>query len=118
MRRIKFFMDKQVPTVEPCEEVFEFDDSATKEEIDAVFTAWVFQFLDSGYSEIKEDWRGDNMLHDNKYVCKEKLLRGELSGIEKSEPDFLRNGRVEDILAGGHPICEGCQYWESCWEDY
>ena len=47
-------MDKQVPTVEPYEEIFEFDDDVTDKEIDEAFTEWVFEFLDSGYSEVKE----------------------------------------------------------------
>ena len=47
MIRKKFYLNKQIATVEPYEEIIEFEDDTTDEEIQEVFTEWVFGYLDT-----------------------------------------------------------------------
>lgn len=54
MKKI-FFLDKQVVGVPSYEEVIEFDDDVTKEEVEEIFTEWVFEHLDSAILDFKED---------------------------------------------------------------
>ena len=46
-----FFCNKQIPNTKSDEEVVEFDDDSTAEEVEEAFTEWVFNKLDTAFWE-------------------------------------------------------------------
>ena len=50
----KFFLDKQIVGMSPYEEILEFDDDTTDEEIKECFTEWVFDCLDSAIIDVED----------------------------------------------------------------
>lgn len=53
MKTYIFFCSKEIPTVNPVEEEFEFEDDVTEEEVHQEFREWVFDQLDTAYWEKK-----------------------------------------------------------------
>ena len=54
MKKYTFFCSKEIPSVSPCEEIIEFEDDVTDEEVAQEFREWVFGQLDTAYWETEE----------------------------------------------------------------
>jgi len=54
LKKFKFFCSAEAPTIDPYEEIFEFDDAATEEEIREEFREWVFNHLDTAIIPVEE----------------------------------------------------------------
>jgi len=54
MKRFKFYYNPQIPQVSPDEEIVEFDDDVTEEEVQESFTEWVFEKLDTAIISLDE----------------------------------------------------------------
>lgn|GEM_PF-2667596 len=52
MKKYRFFYSPQSGNVNPSEEIVEFDNDTTEEEIQEVFTEWVFGFIDTAYERL------------------------------------------------------------------
>ena len=52
MRRFKFYYSPEIPQVKPTEEIVEFDDDISDEDIQECFEDWVFNQIDTACIEI------------------------------------------------------------------
>ncbi|KLU62295.1 hypothetical protein CEB3_c13390 [Peptococcaceae bacterium CEB3] len=55
MKKYEFFYSPQLSGVKPDIEIVEFNDDVTDQDVQEAFQEWVFDKLDTGYREIRDE---------------------------------------------------------------